>query len=149
MNTAGARILRLLPALWAGMLLCVAGLATPAPFAVLDAAAAGRVVGHIFAREAPLSLLLGVILLLATRQAAGRSAERGQGSRFSADMVLVLGSLACTVAGYYVLQPLMAAARLGQGMLSFGQIHGISFGLFTLKIVLVGVLAWRGARPAP
>nr|WP_256490210.1 DUF4149 domain-containing protein [Ideonella oryzae] len=134
----------LLPALWAGVLLCVAGLATPAPFAVLDKAAAGQVVGHIFAREAPLSLLLGMALLLAARRSALARAVWGQGSQFSLDMGLALGTLVCTVLGYYVLQPMMELARQGQqGALSFGQLHGLSFSLFGLKIVLVLVLAWR------
>ena len=38
---------RLLPGLWAGWLLCVAGLATPAPFALLAQADAGRVVSRM------------------------------------------------------------------------------------------------------
>ena len=61
-------------------------------------------------------------------------------------MLLVLGTLFCTVAGYFGVQPLMAAARAGQGTFSFGQLHGISFGLFGLKIVLVAALAWRATR---
>ena len=145
--TPVARILALLPALWAGMLLCVAGLATPAPFAVLDKAAAGQVVGHIFAREAPLSLLLGMVLLLAARRSALARAVRGLGSQFSLDMGLALGTVACTVLGYYVLQPMIELARQGQSALSFGQLHGLSFSLFGLKILLVLVLAWR-AGPA-
>lgn len=146
MNPLVSRGLRLLPALWLGLLLCIAGLATPAPFAVLDRATAGHVVAYIFAREAPLSLVAGVLLLLAARRVAAQAAEQGVGSRFSADMLLALGTLACTVVGYYALQPLMAAARQGQGTLSFGQLHGISFGLFGLKMLLVAALAWRAAR---
>ena len=41
-------------------------------------------------------------------------------------MLLALGTVFCTVAGYYALAPLMAAARAGQGSLSFAQLHGIS-----------------------
>ena len=54
------RVRRLLPALWAGMLLCVALIATPAPFATLSAPDAGRVVGRIFVQEAWISLAIAV-----------------------------------------------------------------------------------------
>jgi hypothetical protein len=64
-------------------------------------------------------------------------------------MGLALGTLACTVLGYYVLQPMMELARQGQGALSFGQLHGLSFGLFGLKILLVLVMAWRVGSLAP
>lgn len=143
MKPVADRLLRLLPALWAGLLLCVAGLATPAPFAVLDTASAGRVVGHIFAREAALSLVLGAVLLIAAR----RRTVAGQGAVLGADLLLPLGVIACTVLGYYATQPMMAEARAGRGAWSFGQLHAFSFGLFALKMVLVGVLAWRAARP--
>ena len=39
----------------------------------------------------------------------------GQGSQFSVDMALCLGTLFCTVAGYFAVQPMLAAARAGQG----------------------------------
>lgn len=143
------RLMRLLPAVWAGVLLCVALIATPAPFATLAVPDAGRVVGWIFAREAPSSLALGLILLLWERRAARLRADQGQGSQLSADMVLALGALFCTVAGYYGLQPLMAAARAGQGSIGFGQLHAASLGLFGLKLLLVIVLAWRAGRSGP
>jgi len=142
------RLRRLLPGLWAGVLLCIAGIATPAPFATLERADAGRVVAHIFLREAWLSLALAVLLLAIERARARRAAEMGRGSQFSTEMVLLLGVLFCTVAGYFGLQPLMAAARAGQGGWSFGQLHAASLALFGLKGVLLLVLAWRGARPA-
>jgi hypothetical protein len=128
-------------------LLCIALLATPAPFAVLAKADAGRVVGHIFLREAWLSLALGAVILLLERSRARRLADAGQGSQFSTEMVLALGALFCTVVGYFGLQPMLAAARAGQGALSFGQLHGVSFGLFGLKTLLVLALAWREVRP--
>lgn len=140
------RLRRLLPALWAGALLCIALIATPAPFATLATPEAGRVVAHIFAREAYLALALGVVLLLLERDAVGRGAGEGGGSVFSIDVMLALGTLFCTVAGYFALQPMMAAARAGQSGPSFAVLHGVSLGLFGLKIVLVLALAWRRSR---
>lgn len=139
------RLRRLLPALWAGVLLCVALLATPAPFATLAREDAGRVVAHIFVREAWLSLVLGVLLLAAERGRARQLAARGRGSVVSTEMLLLLAVLFCTVLGYFGLQPLMPAARAGQGAFTFGQLHGLSLALFGLKTVLVLCLAWRGA----
>lgn len=142
-----ARWRMLLPALWAGGLLCVALLATPAPFAMLAPADAGRVVGRMLAQEAYASLMLGVVLLVLERVSARRANAMGAGLQFSVGMVLVLGALFCTVAGYFAVQPMMAAARAGQGSLSFMQLHAISAAFYVLKTVLVLALAWRAGLP--
>ena len=142
------RLRRLLPGLWAGVLLCIAGIATPAPFALLERADAGRVVGRIFVQEAWLSLVLAVGLLAIERGRARVAHEAGLGSVLSTEMLLVLGVVFCTVAGYFGIQPLLPAARAGQGALSFGQLHAVSTAFFGLKIALLLVLAWRASRPA-
>ena len=134
----------LLSGLWAGMLLCVAGIATPAPFALLAVADAGRVAGRILGQEAYLSLALGLVLVLLERRIA-RDAPR----QFSSGLVLALGTLFCTVAGYFALQPMMAAARAGQGALSFGQLHAISAVFYGIKVLLVLALAWRSTGACP
>lgn len=139
---------RLLPGLWAGWLLCVALLATPAAFALLPRAEAGRVVARMLAQEAYTSLALGVLVLLLERVASRRSALQGRGSQFGSGMVLALGALFCTVAGYFAVVPFMQAARAGQGSLTFGQLHAISSSFYFVKVVLVLALAWRAARPA-
>jgi hypothetical protein len=134
---------RLIPGLWAGWLMCVALLATPAPFALLVQAEAGRVVGRMLAQEAYTSLALGILLLVLERIAARRAVAAGTGSQFSLPMALAIGTLFCTIAGYFALQPMMAAARLGQGPLSFGQLHAVSAAFYVLKAALVATLAWR------
>lgn len=143
-----ARLRRVLPPAWAGVLLCIALIAAPALFATLLPADAGRVVGRIFAQEAYLSLVLAVALFLMERREARMTAEAGHGSVLNANMLLLLGALFCTVAGYFAVQPMMAAARAGQGGPSFAVLHGVSAGFFGLKTVLVCGLAWRVARPA-
>jgi hypothetical protein len=142
------RARRLLPGLWAGFLLCVALVATPAPFAVLLVADAGRVAARILVQEAYLSLLLGVALLVLERAVARRVAPAGQGSQFSTGMVLALGTVFCTVFGYFAVQSQLPAARLGQGALSFGQLHAVSALFFGAKGLLVLALAWRALAPA-
>jgi hypothetical protein len=138
----------LLPALWAGVLLCIAGIATPPLFTLLARADAGRIVSRIFVQEAWLSLMLAVGLLAIERGRARVAAEAGQGSVLSTEMLLLLGTVFCTVAGYFGIQTLLPAARAGQGAFSFGQLHAASSVFFGLKIVLLGVLAWRAAGPS-
>ena len=140
---------RLLPGLWAGLLLTVALVATPAPFALLAQADAGRVVSRILAQEAYASLALSVVLLGLERVRAKRRSDEGTGSQFSLEMALVGGALFCTVAGYFGLQPMMAAAKAGQGPLSFGQLHAVSAAFYVVKALLVAVLAVIAARAAP
>jgi hypothetical protein len=142
------RLRRLLPGLWAGVLLCIAAIAAPAVFALLERTDAGRVVGRMFVQEAWLSLVLGALLLVVERSRARLAAEAGTGSVLSTEMLLVLGAVFCTVAGYFALQPLMPAARAGQGPLSFGQLHAVSSAFYAVKVLLLLVLAWRAARPA-
>ena len=142
------RVRRLLPGLWAGLLLSVALLATPAPFALLAAAEAGRVVGRVLAQEAYSSLALGVVLLILERLHARRATLQDRGTQFTPGMMLCLGALFCTVAGYFGLQPLMAQARARQGGLGFGQLHALSSAFYLVKLGLVLALAWRAALPA-
>ncbi len=143
------RARRLLPGLWAGFLLCVAAVATPAAFAVLMPADAGRVAARILVQEAYVSLLLGAVLLVLERTVARRAVATGQGSQFSTGMVLALGTVFCTVLGYFAVQMQLPAARLGQGSLSFGQLHAVSALFFGVKALLVLALAWRAAAVSP
>lgn len=141
---SATRLAALLAGLWAGVILAIGLIGAPAGFAVLSTPAeAGRVAGRMFAVEAPLSLALAVAIFLLERRRARDEAEAGRGSQFNASMLLALGALFCTVAGYYALQPMMAAARAGQGGWSFGALHGASMGFFGLKGLLVLALAWR------
>jgi hypothetical protein len=140
---------RLLPGLWAGWLLCVALLATPAAFALLVQSEAGRVVARMLAQEAYTSLALALVLLLLERVAARRQASVAGGSQLTAGMLLAGGALFCTVAGYFGVQPMMQAARAGQAALSFGQLHAVSAVLFGVKLLCVLALAVRAAMTTP
>ena len=141
-----ARWRRLLPGLWAGLLLCVALIAAPAPFATLSPADAGRVVARIFAQEAWLSLGMGALLLLLERVLKPHPSA-GQKGTLNVDEWLILASAMCTALGYFGIQALLPAARAGQGALGFGSLHLLSVALFALKASLVLVLAWRAGAP--
>ena len=140
---SGLRWAALLAGLWAGVLLCIGAVAAPAGFALLAPADAGRVAGRMLAIEAYLSLALVIVLFAIERKRARDAATAGAGSVLSANIVLLLGALFCTVAGYFAVVPMMAAARAGQGAWSFGALHAVSSGFFVLKGLLVLALAWR------
>ena len=71
--------------------------------------------------------------------------DRLHGATGRTNALLLWGTVACTLLGYFAIQPLMPAARGGQGVLSFGQLHLISTLFYGLKTALVLVLAWRMA----
>ena len=146
------RLRVILPALWAGMLLTVGLMAAPAAFATLFPQDAGRVVARLLAHEAYVSLALAVLLFGVERSRARTRAAQGQGSVLSTELLLVLGTLFCTVAGHFAIQPMMVAARAGAPGPSFATLHIASTLLYGLKSILVLALAWRAARgvsPAP
>jgi predicted membrane-bound spermidine synthase len=139
------RIRVVLVALWLGLVVTLATVAAPTAFAVLERTLAGRVAGQMFRIEATVGLGLAMLLFLIERRVAMQRAAAGRGSVLSAEIVLVLGALFCTVLGYFALQPLMEAARAGQGAYSFGMLHGVSSALFALKGLLLLALLWRSA----
>jgi hypothetical protein len=145
MPALAARLRLLLPGLWLGLLATIALVAAPAAFAALAPHDAGRVAARMLAIEADASLVFAIVLFLLERGRASRAAQAGRGSLISTEMLLLLGTLVCTVAGYFALLPLMEAARAGQGRLSFGALHAISSGFYVAKGLLVLALAWRAA----
>lgn len=96
----------------------------------------------MFSVEAKVGLSIAVVLLLLLR-ARTRRAASSTSALLGADTWLVLGAIFCTVAGYFALQPMMLAARAGEGVLSFGALHGVSAGFYALKTLLMLSLAWR------
>jgi hypothetical protein len=143
------KVQALLAALWGGFLLCIALVATPAAFAVLDRAQAGAYVARVFAVEAQVSLALGIVLMLIERRIARDTVEAGGVSnQFSARLLLPAVALFCTIAGYYGLQPMMADAKAGTGVASFAALHGASLAFFGLKGLVVLALAGITQRRA-
>ena len=138
---------RILPGIWFGLLLAIALVAAPAASGALDKASFGAVARAIFAREAPASLVLGVLILAVERRDALARHLAGGATQFSTEMMLAAGALLCTVAGYYGLLPALEQARGGAAAgLSFGQLHALSLAFFGAKGLMVLALAWRAAR---
>jgi len=137
------RLAAWLSGLWAGILLGIGFIGAPAAFASAPRQIAASVAGRMFEQEAYLSLAMAVVLYLLVRRRARAQAEAGTGSVLSADVLLVLSTLFCTVAGYFAVQPMLDAARLGQGAVSFGALHALSVVMFAIKGLVVAALAWR------
>ena len=132
---------------WAGLMIGVGGVAAPLLFSLLPRADAGRVAARLFSLEATIGVCAGALLVLVGLQLGRDRAERAVGPRFGAELILALLAVACIVAGYYAVQPLLEAARAGQGSLSFAALHGIASAFFVLRLTLVAILAWRLSAP--
>ena len=143
------RFATLVAGVWAGLLVGIGAIVAPVAFAVLARADAGRFVNRVFMTEAYVSLAVALLLFLIERRRTRDAAEAGVGSHVGANLVLLLGTLFCTVGGYFAIQPMLEAARAGQGGWSFGTLHAVSSTLFMLKGVLVIVLSWRFAAIRP
>jgi uncharacterized membrane protein len=133
----------LLAGLWAGVMLCIGAVAAPAAFALLAPADAGRVAGRMLTIEAHAALGLVAVLYALERVRNREAVVAGAVSALNANTLLIFGALFCTVAGHFAVQPMLAAARAGQGSLSFGALHAVSVGFFVTKTLMVLALAWR------
>ena len=136
------RVAACLAGTWAGLIGAIGAVVAPILFATLSRADAGRLAARLFAVEATIGVCAGALLLLLTFQLARKAAEDGA-SRFSTDMMLVLGALFCIVAGHYALEPMMQARLRGEGGPSFAVLHGVASAFFVVKFLAVAVLAWR------
>lgn len=134
---------------WTGLMIGVGGVAAPLLFSMLPRADAGRVAARLFSLEATIGLCIGGVLVLVGLQLGRDRAERHQGPRFSAELILALAAVACIVVGHYAVQPMIEAARAGQGSLSFAALHAIASAFYALRLVLVALLAWRLSAPPP
>jgi hypothetical protein len=128
----------LLAALWAGSVWA------PSAFAVLDSTQAGSVVATMLTREAWLAVALAVLLWLLVWRSDDLDSKRRRWLNWT-----VFGMLACSLAVYLGLQPLMAAIREAAGPAgvraspqwgTFMALHGVSQLLYLVESVLGVVL---------
>jgi hypothetical protein len=134
--------------LWVGSLWTMAYLVAPVLFSTLpDRVLAGTIAGSLFRLEAWLTVAcaagLTMMQLLWPVTAIARQKK--------IFMALVWGMLACTLIGYFGLQPMMAALRLeaagtvmqGAARTQFGILHGAAAGFYLLQSLLGMALVWR------
>lgn len=145
----------LIATLWVGSAWTIGYVVAPALFATLaDRMLAGTIAGSLFRIEAWLSVACALVLSgMQFLQPVAGSAR--QNKIFTG---LVLGMLACTLIGYFGLQPMMAALRAEAGgavmegamRTRFGILHGIASGFYLLQSLLGVALLLRldGGRSA-
>lgn len=139
----------LLATLWVGSLWAIGYLAAPTLFATLyDRALAGTVAGSLFRTGAWASVACALLLL-------GLNAWQKRGTEARTENRLVLAMLACTVMGYFCLQPFMAALRESAGPggvmtpdahTKFGILHGASMLIYLVESLLGGALVLKLKR---
>ena len=151
MLAATARLL--IATVWCGSLWTIGYLVAPTVFATLaDRVLAGSIAGSLFRIEAWLSLVAGALLLLIEFRSvpAGRRGRR--------HVIAIAGMLACTVFGYFGIQPFMAElkAAAGPGGLMapdlrarFGMLHGVSSAFYLVQSLLAVWLMAGLARAMP
>ncbi len=134
-----ARTRLLIATLWVGSGWTIGYLVAPTLFATLpDSMQAGGIAGSLFRVEAWLTVACALALLMLL------AAARRNGEGVRTQVTLVAAMLACTLVGYFGLQPFMAVLREAAGGMSgdiktrFGLLHGVA-SLLHLAQSLLGV----------
>lgn len=131
----------LIATLWVGSLWTIGYLAAPTLFATLsDRALAGMIAGSLFRSGSWLSIFCGVTLFVLVSLKTGGNNQKQRKTCH----VLIIGMLACTLVGYFGLQPFMAALREAAGpngmtsdvKMQFGILHGISSVIYLIQSLL-------------
>jgi len=143
-----ARFKLLIVTLWVGSLWTIGYVVAPTLFATLsDRVLAGSIAGSLFRIEAWLSVGCAMALMVISKLSAQASGDVDRPW-----WRLLLAMLACTVVGYFGLQPFMAALReaAGQGgvmnsaaRMQFGVLHGISSAIYLIQSLLGAVLVFK------
>lgn len=147
------RLFNLLSTIWVGSLLTTGYLVAPTLFALLAQTDAGNVAASLFRKQAYISVICGVLLLLFVNremriQSAGETPQAIVQALRRARRVIVAMVL-CTLIGYFALQPWMNALRLAAQSAGtdighsafkaqFGALHGVSM-VFYLVESLLGI----------
>ncbi len=138
----------LIATFWVGTLWAVGFVVAPTLFSTLsDRALAGTIAGSLFNIVAWLSIFCAAALLALLFQASRSEQNKPSRGLF----YLILGMVACTLIGYFGLQPHMAELRLvlhsitDAGVIAdakkqFGILHGLSTGIYVLQSLLGAAL---------
>ncbi|WP_353155364.1 DUF4149 domain-containing protein [Herminiimonas fonticola] len=131
----------LIATFWVGTLWAVGFVVAPTLFSTLsDRALAGTIAGSLFRVVAWLSMFCAAALLALLFQAA-----RNEQAKISKTVLwLIAGMVACTLIGYFGIQPYMAelrlilhsvtdAALLADAKKQFGIMHGVSTGVYVVQ----------------
>lgn len=127
---------------WVGSLWTIGYVVAPTLFTTLDdRILAGTIAGRLFRVEAWISVACAIILLILVR---AFSSDIGENQRRTC-IWLLFAMLACTLLGYFGLQPFMAALREASGpagvmdsdmKMKFGLLHGAASALYLIQSLL-------------
>lgn len=142
-----ARVRLLLATLWVGSMWTIGYIVAPTLFATLsDRMLAGMIAGKLFRIEAWVSVA-GAVALIALVYRDGRVDPKAR-----KHLLWILGGmLACTLAGYFGLQPFMAALKESavggvmdaEARSRFGMLHGVASIFYLIQSILGGFLVWK------
>jgi hypothetical protein len=147
------QLFNLISGLWVGSFFTIAFMVVPTLFSALgDRQVAGIVAASIFKYEAYLSVFLSAILMVA----ANYFVRRG----FAAYRIIrwiLLGMLACAIAGAFILIPWMnglrdqalyagLSVRESTNAVLFALLHAASSSVFMIQSVLGLILVWRSSK---
>lgn len=138
--------------LFVGSTWTIGYLVAPVLFSTLpDRALAGAVAGRLFQLEAWISLACALVLLLLLRWPKSATNEHKKGDGRA--LVLICAIAACSLVGYFGLQPFMAALRASAAATGgvmppdmrtqFGVLHGIASAIYLAKSLLGLLLVVR------
>ena len=136
-------------ALWVGSLWTVGYLVAPTLFMTLaDTVLAGTIAGKLFRIEAWLSVAAALMLIVLIASTVTESRQRNTLTG------LVGAMLACTLIGYFGLQPFMASLReaapggvlAGVARTQFGMLHGLASALYLVESILGIFLVLKHAQ---
>ncbi len=143
----------LIATLWAGSLWTIGYLVAPTLFLQLpDKHLAGTIAGYLFKAEAWLSVTCALALIIIHWWQ--RTHDQAHLARIL--LVLPVAMLCCTLAGYFALQPWMAALREAAGPQGisvsgdravFGMLHGLSSLFYLTQSILAVVLILKIRQP--
>lgn len=143
-----ARVRMLLVTLWVGSLWTIGYVVAPTLFATLaDRVLAGFIAGKLFRIEAWLSVACAIALIISFKWMSNDCDAKARKHL----LWIVSGMLACTLVGYFGLQPFMAAlkeAAVGgvmdaQSRSRFGLLHGVASVFYLIQSILGGFLVWK------
>ncbi|OWW18940.1 DUF4149 domain-containing protein [Noviherbaspirillum denitrificans] len=142
-----ARVRLLLVTLWVGSMWAIGYIVAPTLFATLaDRVLAGFIAGKLFRIEAWVSVVCAIALIaMVLRKTGGDTKARKH------LLWIICGMLACTLVGYFGLQPFMATlkeAAVGgvmdpEARSRFGMLHGVASAFYLIQSVLGGLLVWK------
>jgi hypothetical protein len=142
------RVRMLLAVLWVGSLWTIGYIVAPTLFSTLaDRVLAGFIAGKLFRVEAWLSVACAITLIISFKRMG-----KGDDARARKHLLwIVSGMLACTLVGYFGLQPFMSALKESavggvmdaQSRSSFGLLHGVASVFYLIQSILGGFLIWK------